>query len=176
MAHLDPCTSQCELEVQMIIHLQNLANQLPNAFIDTKKVTKSYIPTANTLAQIDVSVGQLTNESKIRLKRGKPVGSKDVIHWKRRTQKKLGILEEAIKMTDQFKIDKSIAIEKAHIEQEALEKAQVHANCEISISYVHTGEKWDQNNIIINNIFPFQVAFDIIRNDEDPKPRNVEEC
>ena len=50
MAHLDPCTSQCELEVQMIIHLQNLANELPDAFIDSKKVTKSYIPAANTSA------------------------------------------------------------------------------------------------------------------------------
>ena len=48
MTHLDPRTNQCELEVQRIIHLQNLANQLPDAFIDTKKVTKSYILTANT--------------------------------------------------------------------------------------------------------------------------------
>ena len=38
------------------------------------------------------------------------------------------------------------------------------------------GEKWDRNNIVINNIFAFQVASDIIRNDEDPEPRNVEEC
>ena len=49
-------------------------------------------------------------------------------------------------------------------------------NCKISVSYVHTGEKWDRNNIVINNIFAFQVASDIIRNDEDPEPRNVEEC
>ena len=28
----------------MIIHLQNLANQIPDAFVDTKKVTKSHIP------------------------------------------------------------------------------------------------------------------------------------
>ncbi|KAL6325714.1 hypothetical protein AAG906_024532 [Vitis piasezkii] len=68
MTHLDPRTNQCELEVQRIIHLQNLANQLPNAFIDTKKVTKLYIPTTNTPTRIDVPVGQLTNESKIRLK------------------------------------------------------------------------------------------------------------
>ena len=85
-------------------------------------------------------------------------------------------------MVDQFKIDKSIALEeaqimqkapeevhikqeapeeahieqetpekahieqeapeKAHIEQEAPEAAQVHENYEISVSYVHTGEKW----------------------------------
>ena len=89
-------------------------------------------------------------------------------------------------MTDQFKIDKSIALEEAqimqkapeeaHIEQEVLEEAQVPENCEVSISYVHTGEKWDQNNIVINNIFAFQVAFDIIRNNEDTEPQNVEEC
>nr|CAN61800.1 hypothetical protein VITISV_044293 [Vitis vinifera] len=151
MTYLDHCTNQCELEVQRIIHLQNLANQLLDAFIDTKKVTKSHIRVANTPARIDVPVGQLTNESKIRLKRGRPVGSKDVTPRKRRTQEKLDTLEEVIKMTDQFKIDKSIALEKAqimqkapkeaHIEQEALEdphierespkEAQIPENCEI---------------------------------------------
>ncbi|RVW14192.1 Copia protein [Vitis vinifera] len=109
-------------------------------------------------------------------------------------------------MTDQFKIDKSIALEEAqimqkapeevhieqeapeeahieqetledpHIEREAPEEAQVPENYEISVSYVQKGEKWDRNNIVINNIFAFQVASDIIRNDEDPEPRNVEEC
>ena len=189
-------------------------------------MTKSHIPVANTPTRIDVPVRQLTNESKIRLKRGRLVGSKDVTPRKRRTQEKLDTLEETIKMSDQFKINKSIVLkeaqimqkapeeahieqeapkeahieqeapeeahikheapEEAHIEQEALEKlhiereapeeAQVPANCEISISYVHTGEKWDRNNIVINNIFAFQVAFDIIRNNEAPEPLNVEEC
>ncbi|KAL6313570.1 hypothetical protein AAG906_006937 [Vitis piasezkii] len=162
MTHLDPRKNQCELKVQMIIHLQNLANQLPDAFIDTKKVTKSHIPVANTPSRIDVPVGQLTNQSKIRLKRGRPIGSNDVTPRKRRTQEKLGTLKEAIKMTNQFKIDKSIALEEAHIEREAHEEAQVPENY--------------RNNIVINNIFAFQVAYDIIRNDEDPEPRNVEEC
>ena len=48
MSHLNHRTSQCELEVQRIIHLQNLANPLPDAFIDTKKVTKSHILAVNT--------------------------------------------------------------------------------------------------------------------------------
>ena len=61
LTHLDPHTNQCELEVQRIIHLQNLANQLQDAFIDTKKVTKSYISATNTPARIDVLVRQLTN-------------------------------------------------------------------------------------------------------------------
>ena len=57
LTHLDSHTNQCELEVQRIIHLQNLANQLQNAFIDTKKVTKSYILVANTPTRIGVPVG-----------------------------------------------------------------------------------------------------------------------
>ena len=78
MSHFDPCTNQCELEVQMIIHFQNLANQLPNAFIDTKKVIKPHIPTSNAPAWIDVPEKQLVNESQIRLKRGRPISSKDL--------------------------------------------------------------------------------------------------
>ena len=38
------------------------------------------------------------------------------------------------------------------------------------------GKKWDRNSIVVNNIFAFQVASNIIRNDEDPEPPNVEEC
>ena len=37
LTYLDPHTNQYELEVQKSIHLQRLANQLPNAFIDAKK-------------------------------------------------------------------------------------------------------------------------------------------
>ena len=78
LSHFDPRTKQCELEVQKIIHLQNLANQLPNAFTDAKKVTKSHVPAANAPIKIDVPVGQsIANESKARLKRGRPIGSRD---------------------------------------------------------------------------------------------------
>ncbi|RVW45253.1 Retrovirus-related Pol polyprotein from transposon TNT 1-94 [Vitis vinifera] len=162
MTHLDPRTNQCELEVQRIIHLQNLANQLPDAFIDTKKVTKSHI-SANTPARIDVPVGQLTNESKIRLKRGRPVGSKDVTPRKRRTQEKLGTLEEAIKMTDQFKIDKSIALEEAQIMQKAPKRHILN-------------KKPPKRHILNKKPLKGIVASEVIRNDEDPEPRNVEEC
>ncbi|KAL0558683.1 hypothetical protein IC582_003263 [Cucumis melo] len=37
LSHLDHRTKQCELEVQKIIHLQSEANQMPDAFTDTKK-------------------------------------------------------------------------------------------------------------------------------------------
>ena len=87
MSHFDPRTNQSELEVQRIIPLQNLANQLLDAFTDTKKVTKSHVPAENILAWIDVPEGKLKNESQKGLKLGRPFGSKDTTPRKRRTQR-----------------------------------------------------------------------------------------
>jgi len=79
LSHLDSRTKKCELEVQRIIHLQKLINQLPYAFIDTKRVTKLHIPAMNAPIRIDIPVVQsnITNESQACMKRGRSVGSKD---------------------------------------------------------------------------------------------------
>ena len=146
----------------MIIHLQNLANQLPDAFVDTKKVTKSHIPAANVPARVDITEGQKAFESKTRSKRGRPIGSKDITPRKRRTNGKKNDHEES-------NIENQILKE---IQNEQIAPEEVHEpeNNEISISYVHRGEKWDRNNFDVNNIFSFQVALDIIQNDDDPEP------
>jgi len=47
LSHLDPRTSICEQEVQKIIHLQKITNQIPDAFTDLKRITKSHIPAKN---------------------------------------------------------------------------------------------------------------------------------
>ncbi|KAK9133229.1 hypothetical protein Scep_012757 [Stephania cephalantha] len=59
LSHYDPRTNQCELEVQKIIHLQQIANQLPDAFNDAKQVTKSHIPNCKCSARIDVSCNKM---------------------------------------------------------------------------------------------------------------------
>ena len=86
LSHYDPRTKQCEQEVQKIIHLQNLASQLLDAFIDPKRVTKSHIPATNAPIRIVVPEGQLITANKIKgqLKRGRPVGSKDTNPRKRK--------------------------------------------------------------------------------------------
>ena len=40
----------------------------------------------------------------------------------------------------------------------------------------HIGETKNRSDIIINNIFAFQVAMDIMRNDEYQEPQTVNEC
>ena len=52
---------------------------MPDAFSDPKGVTKSHIPAANAPIKFDVPEGpnKIANESRARMKRGRPIGSKD---------------------------------------------------------------------------------------------------
>ena len=49
-------------------------------------------------------------------------------------------------------------------------------NNEISINYVMTGKRWNRTHVIIDNIFAYNVALDIISENEDLEPKSVEEC
>jgi hypothetical protein len=51
---LDPQTKETKLEVQQIIHLQNLANNLLDAFTDIRGVSKSHIPAANAPEIVEI--------------------------------------------------------------------------------------------------------------------------
>jgi hypothetical protein len=56
------------------------------------------------------------------------------------------------------------------------EEEYVPENIEISINYVSTGEIFDRNKIVVNNIFSFKFAIDITRSNDDIEPKTVEEC
>ncbi|KAM1346509.1 hypothetical protein PS2_035510 [Malus domestica] len=55
------------------------------------------------------------------------------------------------------------------------EETALHESKEISINYACTNELWDQNAIIIDDMFAFVVATEIILSD-DLEPRSVDEC
>ena len=122
------------------------------------------------------------------MKCDRPIGSKNITPRKRRTQRRIDTPEKVYDKQKAYveAYDKQKAYEEVYGEQENPEKvrdkeiapkeAQILENYEISMSYMHKGYKWDQNDIIINNIFAFHVALNIITNDEDLEPQNVEEC
>ena len=90
--------------------MQSIANQLPDEFTNNKKIIKFHISTANTLARIEVLVGQSintsANESKPRLKHGRPVRAKDKIPRKRKMQEKQVVApKEAIPMKQAIEIN-----------------------------------------------------------------------
>ncbi|KAI3523797.1 hypothetical protein L1887_02208 [Cichorium endivia] len=108
LSYLDPRTQECEMGVQKIIHLQEVANQLPDAFTDTKRVTKSYIPAVNAPTRIQLpdrqSDEKVTQESKARLKRGRPFGSKDANPRKRRGMENMFEHNESVREETQNNI------------------------------------------------------------------------
>ena len=120
--------------------MQGLANQLPDAFTDIKKITKSHVLAVNTPTRIDVPEGQLenviANESKTRLKRGRPIGSKDLIPRKKKkktTYEKLSTPEEFTNMkgsNDETQSDKQLAPEEVQIDQIPVSRIE-----EISMSH-----------------------------------------
>ncbi|XP_070057582.1 uncharacterized protein [Nicotiana tomentosiformis] len=137
ISHLDPRTNQCEQEVQKIIHLQNIANQLPDAFTDLPRVTKSHIPAANAPIRVDIPVGQLIKENnfKPRLKRGRPISSKD-----KNSRKRKGANDQSDHNTEVVTQEehKDITNDKTSREVQVPENDK---NEEISISYVLTGKR-----------------------------------
>ena len=70
---------------------------------------------------------------------------------------------------DETQLDKQLTLKGAQIDQILVSK-----NEEISIS--NMGETKNHNDITIDNTFAFQVAMDIMRNDEDQELQTVDEC
>ena len=164
LLYLDPYTKQCEMEVRKILNFQELANQLPDAFTDTKRVTKSYIPAVNTPARIEIpdtkSEDKVTQESKTRLKRGRPVGSKD--KNPRKGKRIQSILDHK----------KNVPEDKQNIICSPEEEMN-DINKEISISYGQSNIIYDQDGNI-TEIFSYSVACDIMN--DDPEPQSVIDC
>ena len=153
------------------MHLQNIANQLPDAFADTKMVTKSHIPAANTPARIEIpqnsGTAVDTRESGTRLKRGRPIGSKDKLPRKRKECEK----------HDTPKITENILGEENCESNDNIEHHESEENHEISINYIHNGKIWKRNEMDdIDDVFSYLLAKEINEENEDPEPKSIYEC
>ncbi|KAL2226409.1 UNVERIFIED_CONTAM: Retrovirus-related Pol polyprotein from transposon TNT 1-94 [Sesamum indicum] len=140
ISFMDPQTNNSELEVQRIIHLQSVVNRLPEALMETKKVTKSYIPAENVPARLEVPEAILNklnaSESHVRRKRV----SKD-------------------------KIPEAVLSDDSKSNEQDLEDSY-----EMSINYAHNSLGWYRKEIEMNDIFAYSVAVQIMDEDEnDPQ-------
>ena len=150
--HLDPRTKQSELEVQRIIHFQDLADQLPDVFTYPNKVLKSHIPAVNAPSHIEIPIGDsgnaIASTSKPRLKCGRPIGSKDSFPRKRESNKLLTPVEYIF---DEIAPELPITIQSAPVEPNTLQGLKETTtrvaitdqlspiNEEISINYMNQG-------------------------------------
>ena len=144
--------------------MQGLENQLPNAFINIKKVTKfihidyKYPDTYWCLWR---TIGEChSSKSEIRLKRSIPIGSNDSVPRKKERKKKKQqqhhmkslVLLKSLQIwkgwKDETQLDKQLAPKDVQIDQIPIYKTE-----EISLN--HMGETRNHSDIIIDNIFTF---------------------
>ncbi|KAL0355516.1 UNVERIFIED_CONTAM: hypothetical protein Sradi_3998500 [Sesamum radiatum] len=176
MSFMDPRTNDSELEVQRIIHLKSVANRLPDALIDTKRVIKSHIPAENVPARLEVPEVILTqskaSESQIRRKHGRPIGSKDV-NPRKIKEHIVSINHDANVTTNDVsedKIPEAVLFEDSKRNEQCLDDSY-----EMSINYAHSSLGCFRKEIEMNDIFAYSVAAEILDEDEND-PQTMEEC
>ena len=115
----------------------------------------------------------MDNEPKPQLKRERPISSKVTIPKKRKSVK----FNASEKHTNVKGLnDELLTPTEVSIEQLSHEIIPVHNHEEIFINYIHKGNIWDRNTTLIDDASSFQVAMDIINNDEDQEPQNMNKC
>ena len=97
------------------------------------------------------------------MKRGRPIGSKDKNPRKRKGSN--------------YQVEELMALEESPVViPEEIQVPETCDNQEISINYVTTGQRWNRNKIDVDDIFAYNVALNIVNDNEDLEPKSVEEC
>ena len=157
---------------------------MPDAFSDIAKVTRSHIPAANVPPRLEIpntGYGAITGVTTTlsggvveavgpQRKRGRPLGSMDS-----RPRKKVSLTQP-----DPFIINTgnpSHEIISDYVHESILGDASmiepISNNKEISMNYACMLETLERTSIIIDNVFAYSVAQEIIEHD-DIEPRSVE--
>lgn len=185
---LDPRSPDAEQEVQRIIHLQNLANDLPDAFTDLRGVSKLHIPAANAPERVEIPMeGDFTPAPKPRKRGRDPDG---LIHAKRRRPQELNtvplasrshsVVSKEIHPGDGRQNDKTPSrLACAPSPTGASEPSPVLGNQdeemseEIATDYAITGELYNRKTTHVDINFVSKIA-EIV--DHDLEPKSMAEC
>jgi hypothetical protein len=139
-------------------------------------VTKSYIPTLNALARIDITLAEVT----IQRKHERPIGFKDKNPRKRKEQNNaVGVtpVEVIDKISEEIvsKIPKEIGSRTPEeVVDKVPEETQAPNDYEISINYVQNGIIWNRNKTHVDKIFAYAISIEVI-NEEDYVPKTPKE-
>jgi hypothetical protein len=161
--------------------LQNLANNLPDAFSDYKGVTKSLHPARNVPKRVEVP--NKTTQPPIGKKRGRSTSKRqDVIAGK---QKKTRNATQPL--VERHLEDIHCPVDKSNPQSSSVMRINAKAGIskdprsivsgshdeslrvdEISINFAETGESYNRKSIIVDTYFSEEIA-DILLTDSDPK-------
>ncbi|KAK4380786.1 hypothetical protein Sango_3031000 [Sesamum angolense] len=74
-----------------------------------------------------------------------------------------------------IQLEESPGINNVSIPEET-QVPEIHDNEEISINYVLNGICWNRNKVIVDDIFAYNVALNVIHDNEDHEPKSIQEC
>jgi hypothetical protein len=161
---------------------------MPDAFSDIAKVTRSHIPAANVPARLEIPTmgygtargaatthgGSVVEAVAPQRKRGRPLGSMDT-----RPRKKASLAQPDPFIIDTGNPSHEIVSDYSYVHESILGDASmietISENREISMNYACMLETLERTSIIIDDVFAYSVAQEIIEHD-DIEPRSVEEC
>jgi hypothetical protein len=179
----DPRTTESELQVQRIIHLQNAANNLPDSFTVSKSVTKSHIPARNVPERIEVpnktirlpsseESGRSTENPRKRKRKQRKESSNTVNETQPQVERHQVDLLDPLPTSTVHSISDDGTLEHPDAIVLGNTEPSIGVN-ENSINYVDSGESYDRKTTIVDIYFASSVA-ETIQNDPDPK--SMVEC
>nr|ABA98007.1 retrotransposon protein, putative, Ty1-copia subclass [Oryza sativa Japonica Group] len=178
-------TTETDLQVQKIIHLQRLANNLPDAFTNYKGVTKSLIPAQNAPERVEVP--NKTTQLPLTKKRGRSMATQreTIVNKQRKTvnanQPLVGTHQiDTIYQADRDSLQPSSVVHNVETRNSEDHRHIVSGDHdesirvdEIAINYSKTGESFNRRATIVDTNFSEQIAECL---QVDPEPRSIKEC
>ena len=187
---IDPRTKDTELEVQRIINLQQLANNLPDAFTDIRGVSKSHIPAANAPERVEIPMeGMNSTQAPNPRKRGREPD--DSVDASRRRPQKQNTRVHALRshsvvpevtcpegagpsaLVRTNVTDSTRASEQPDSNNTGNQNELDDANEEITTDYVESRDLYNRKTTVVDINFVSKIAAVI---DEDPEPKSMAEC
>jgi len=62
------------------------------------------------------------------------------------------------------------------VPEETDQVPEIHENQEISINYVTNGIQWNRHEVNVDDIFAYNIALNVINDNEDRDPRSIKDC
>ena len=168
--------------------MQYLASNLPDAFTDHKGVTKSHIPAVNTQQGVEVpKASSIFIDAPQRQKSGRPIGTKDKNPQKTKSNKEtLSLLEPLEEDRSKDENPSTFALapnnhntgiaERPNQNILGNDKGLVKVNIEVAMNFVNTGETYNINITVVDDIFASTTALTISNDNLDPEPKSIAEC
>ena len=150
-------------------------------------MTKSHIPAINTPQRVEVPKGSsISIDASQSQKRGRPIGTKDKNPRKTKSNKETLLLLEPLEEDHLEDKNPSTFARAPNNHNTRIVKWSykiilgnyedlVNVNIEVAMNFVNTGETYNRNIIVVDDIFGSTTTLTISNDNLDPEPKSIAE-